>query len=128
MADAEPLLAKPLAISAIPYGYLSPPGGEHWRLGDQAAVIPSFCGDGMAIAVHSGRLAAAMLADGATAAQFQARLRRDVGRQVRLAMLVQRVGTSSAGRFALAMGLGAVPSLLTQLARWTRIPESRLAA
>lgn len=127
LADAEAVLAKPLAISAIPYGYLSPPGSDHWRLGDQAAVIPSFCGDGMAIAVHSGRLAAAMLAGGATAAQFQARLRRDVGRQVRLATLLQRIGTAPAGRFALAMGLGAVPALLTELARWTRIPESRLA-
>ncbi len=31
-----------------------------WALGDQAAVIPSFTGDGMSIALHSGCLAAAM--------------------------------------------------------------------
>lgn len=128
LAEAEQLLAKPLGIAAVPYGYLAPPADDLWRLGDQAAVIPSFCGDGMAIALHSGRLAADMLAGGASALAFQARLRREVGGQVRLATRLQRVGTSRIGRFALVTGLGAVPSALAALARWTRVEPAALAA
>ena len=58
--EAEPLLARPLTISGVPYGFLAPPRPDDpvFRLGDQAAVIPSFCGDGMAIALHSAVLAA----------------------------------------------------------------------
>jgi flavin-dependent dehydrogenase len=82
----------------------------------------------MAIALHSGRLAADMLAKGATAAAYQTRLRREVGGQVRLATRLQRVGTSRLGRFALVTGLGAVPAALAALARWTRVEPRALAA
>ena len=47
---------KPVAVAAIPYGYLrrealSP---AIFPVGDQIAVIPSFTGDGMSIALLSG--------------------------------------------------------------------------
>ncbi len=129
LADAEPLLDTPLTIAALPYGYLARPRADDaiWRLGDQAAVIPSFCGDGMAMALHSGRLAADMLAGGADAAAFQARLRGDVARQVRLATTLQRLAMSRAGRFALITGLAAIPAALATLARWTRIDPAAVA-
>ena len=44
-----------LAISPIPYGYLARRIAGLWRVGDQAAVIPSFTGDGISIALHSAR-------------------------------------------------------------------------
>jgi flavin-dependent dehydrogenase len=52
---------QPLAIFGIPYGFIhqdifAEPEGLY-RLGDQMAVIPSFCGDGMAIALHSAFVA-----------------------------------------------------------------------
>ncbi len=129
LADAEPLLARPLTIAAVPYGFLAPPTAPDglWRLGDQAAVIPSFCGDGMAMALHGGRLAADMLAAGANAGAFQRRLSRDVARQVRLATGLQRLATHRIGRFALVAGLAAVPAALATLARWTRVPPAALA-
>lgn len=129
LSDAEAVLARPLTISAVPYGYLAPAraGDDVWRLGDQAAVIPSFCGDGMAMALHGGRLAADMLADGATAAAFQARLRGDVARQVRLATGLQRVATTAVGRFALISGMAAVPAMLGVLAKWTRVEAGAVA-
>ena len=130
LGAAEPLLARPLTIARVPYGYLAPPAGSDdgfYRLGDQAAVIPSFCGDGMAIALHSGRLAADMLAGGASAAAFQARLRGDVARQVRLATALQRLATSRLGRLALVAGLTAVPAALALLARWTRVEPQAVA-
>ncbi len=53
---------KPLSIFGIPYGYVYRPKGNDpmdlFRLGDQMAVIPSLCGDGMAIALHSGFMGA----------------------------------------------------------------------
>lgn len=129
LGDAEALLAKPLTISAVPYGFLARARTDDplYRLGDQAAVIPSFCGDGMAMALHGGRLAADMVAAGASPAQFQARLRADVARQVRLATTLQRVATSRAGRFALVAGLGAVPAALAALAKWTRVNPQAVA-
>lgn len=128
LADAEPLLPKPLTIAAVPYGFLvrPDPADPLWRLGDQAAVIPSFCGDGMAMAIHSGRLAADMLAAGATSHAFQTRLRHDVARQVRLATTLQRFATTAPGRFALITGLAAVPAALRTLARWTRVEPAAL--
>jgi flavin-dependent dehydrogenase len=129
LGDAEALLAKPMTISAVPYGFLARPRDADaiYRVGDQAAVIPSFCGDGMAMALHGGRLAADMLAVGASAPAFQARLRGDVARQVRLATTLQRVATSRAGRFALVAGLGAVPAALAALAKWTRVAPEAVA-
>lgn len=133
LADAEALLQRPLTISGVPYGFLvgdsrgSAVGPALWRVGDQAAVIPSFCGDGMAMALHGGRLAADMLAGGASAAAFQARLHGDVAGQVRLATRLQRLATTRAGRFALIAGLAAVPAGLSVLARWTRVEPGAVA-
>jgi flavin-dependent dehydrogenase len=128
LADAEPLRGKPLAIAGVPYGYVRDGSGDGvFRLGDQAAVIPSFCGDGMAIALHSGRLAADAVAEGVEAAVYQARLAADVGAQVRLATRVQRFATGSLGRFALMAGLGAAPAALRLLARMTRVTPEALA-
>ena len=129
LGDAAAILPKPLTISAVPYGYLAPvdAGDGVWRLGDQAAVIPSFCGDGMAMALHGGRLAADMLAAGGSASGYQRCLRGDVARQVRLATALQRLATSRAGRFALIAGLSAVPAALALFARWTRVEAAAVA-
>jgi menaquinone-9 beta-reductase len=53
---AEPCWRKPLAIYGIPYGFVyrgKPSVSGLYRLGDQMAVIPSFFGNGMSIALHS---------------------------------------------------------------------------
>ena len=62
LAGARGLLDRPLTIAGLPYGYVhapvrrDPPG--LFRLGDQAAVIASLTGDGVALALGSGSLAA----------------------------------------------------------------------
>jgi flavin-dependent dehydrogenase len=133
LGDAQGLLPRPLTISGVPYGFLAGKSGGAavgpplWRVGDQAAVIPSFCGDGMAMALHGGRLAADMLAGGASAEAFQGRLHGDVSAQVRLATRLQRVATTRLGRFALIAGLAAVPAGLSLLARWTRVEAGAVA-
>jgi hypothetical protein len=68
--EAEPAQQRPLTIAGVPYGFLHRGGGPPglYRLGDQAAVIPSLCGDGVAMALDSGVQAAlAILAEHAPA-------------------------------------------------------------
>lgn len=129
LADAEQLLARPLAISRVPYGHLARTATDaHWWLGDQAAVIPSFCGDGMGIALTSGRLAAGMLVAGARAEDFQRALYGRTRRPVRLAMAALALAQHPAGRWAAMAGLGAVPGALALLARATRVADPRALA
>lgn len=125
LADADPLLERPLSVSGVPYGYLATPDPADpvYRLGDQAGVIPSFCGDGMAMAVHSGRLAAEAVHDGMGAPAYQARLRRDLAGPVHLAARVQRLTQHPWGQFLLMVGLGVMPGLLPVLARRTRVGD-----
>ena len=129
LGDAEPLLPRPLAISRVPYGHLAGPTTDGlWRLGDQAAVIPSFCGDGMAIALESGRLAATMLAQGASAADYSQALLTRTRRPVRLAMAALAVARHPLGRLAAMAGLSAIPGGLALLARLTRVADPHALA
>ena len=130
LADAQPLLPKPLTISGVPYGFIhraSPSDPARlFRMGDQAGVIPSFSGDGMSIALHSGRLAAHAVAAGSDAATYHARLCGDVARQIRLATWLQRAGFSGIGQRLMIGVIGIAPALLGAIAGATRVPEPAL--
>lgn len=128
---AEPLFGRALAIGAIPYGFLRRDAIAEgvWAIGDQAVVIPSFTGDGMALALHSGRLAARTLVEGSTAHAFQQRLYAQVRRQVRMATLISRAMVSRALRPALELLVPLWPGSLRALAASTRLPQRhRLSA
>ena len=126
LAGAQPCTFRPLAIAAIPYGFVRRTGNGLWCLGDQAAVIPSFSGDGISIALHSACLASRSYLSGKTSAQFQSDLARDVSRQVRMATNLSRLLVQPMGR-TIAMAVGQLlPGLLRQIARSTRIPGHRL--
>ena len=117
---AQPLFAKPLALSSIPYGMLladSAPG--LWRLGDQAAVIPSFAGDGVSIALYSARRAADFFLRGARPEEFGRSLRRDLRSPVGAAT---RISQALIAMPALARAAQLWPPLLGLIARHTRIP------
>ena len=126
LAEATPLLAKPLALSAIPYGLL-PPANEAnvWRLGDQAAVIPSFTGDGMSIALHSAHLAAQMFLAGAAPADFHKKLRAQLAAPVQRATTISRLMLRAP---ALAQLVTLYPPALRALTRLTRVPADSLIA
>ncbi|MFL5283956.1 MAG: NAD(P)/FAD-dependent oxidoreductase, partial [Rhodopila sp.] len=87
LQGAIPLLPRPLAVAGIPYGYQARPASPDglFRLGDQAAVIPSLTGDGMAIALHSGQAAAGAWLERAGSAAYHRTLRRTLAPQMRLA-------------------------------------------
>jgi len=132
LAGAQPIHPRPLTISGVPYGFLHQPTSSDtahlFRLGDQAAVIPSYCGDGMAIALHSGRLAARAILSGASSALYHERLRHDVARQVRLATWIQRCGEHVLGRRALVTASNWMPRAMSAIASRTRVSASALRA
>jgi menaquinone-9 beta-reductase len=126
LAGAVCLMDKPLAISGLPYGHVARESGGVWRLGDQAAAIPSFSGDGMSIALHSANRAAQAYLSGGTAEAYQRALARDLSGQLRRATLISRLLVSSAGQ-ALAMASASfAPLVLPASAGATRIPEHAL--
>jgi flavin-dependent dehydrogenase len=126
LGSATPLLDRPLTISGVPYGFVHRGSDSAFRLGDQAGVIPSFSGDGMSIALHSARLAAAAVLGGATPAAYHARFRRDVAAQIARATWLQRGGETRVGRHLLVAGIGMVPPLLRWAAALTRVPSAAL--
>ncbi len=126
LQGAVPLLEKPLAISSIPYGYVREASDGLWALGDQAAVIPSFTGDGMSIALHSGYLAAEMYLRGDNAERFQKRLQGELTRQVGFATMVSRGLVWQPSRNVFLAAVKTWPGLLGVVARRTRIASAQL--
>jgi flavin-dependent dehydrogenase len=119
---AEALFERPLSIAAIPYGFVRRRGDGCWHLGDQAAVIPSFAGEGMSIALHSAALAARCFLRGEAAAQFQRHLCRDVSALVWRATALSRLLVRGWGQSLLLGGLHAAPAALAMAAAATRLP------
>ena len=123
LAGSQSLLERPLAISPIPYGLLlhHAIAEDLFAIGDQAAVIPSFTGDGLALALHSGRLAGRTLLAGRPSQHFQAELHDQLRRQISLATVLSRALISRPQRTALSFALRAFPGLLSVVASQTRI-------
>ena len=130
LQDAQAMLEKPLAVSSIPYGYVRARNESQsdgvWALGDQAAVIPSFTGDGMSIALHSGCLAAAMYLRGETAEQFQGRLHSELSKQVLLATTISRGLVWAPSRRVFGVAVSLWPGVLGVVARATRVSEAAM--
>jgi menaquinone-9 beta-reductase len=124
LRGSQALLDRPLALSSIPYGYRAPANSDGlWRLGDQAAVIPSFSGDGMSIALHSGHLAADFFLAGSTPHAYQRQIRSQLGRGIDVASALSQLLV----RAPLLAQLARVrPQLLREIAIFTRIPEAAL--
>lgn len=130
LEGAEPLLARALAVGSIPYGFVRREALSEglWAVGDQAAVIPSFTGDGMSLALHSGRLAARMICSGEGAMAYQRRLHAQVSRQVALATVLSRGLVAQPQRAALELAAWAWPGALRMVAAGTRLAaEHRVA-
>jgi flavin-dependent dehydrogenase len=123
---ATPVGDRPLAISSIPYGYLAARPCGLWRLGDQAAVIPSFTGDGMSIALHSAALAAAMYLAGQSPDQYQRTLHAQLSPAMSLATGLSRAVVTRAGRSLAPFALSIFPHALRWIAASTRIPTPAL--
>ena len=112
------------AVAQVPYGWRARRGAAGlFRLGDQAAVIPSLAGEGVGIALASGMLAAENFATrGASGGD---RYQRRLAARLRLPFAVAGALRRSAERPGAAGPLLAIgrsaPWLLDPLARLTRI-------
>lgn len=126
LSGAEALASLPFAIAPIPYGYLAERAHGLWRIGDQAAVIPSFTGDGIAIALHSATLAVRMLLDGKSAEEYLSTLRGQVRRPMRLGTWISRAMVAAPGRYAAPIFPALLPAVLRAIASATRVPERAL--
>ncbi len=128
LAGAEPLLEKPISVTRIPYGYLRPrtePG--LYCVGDQAAVIPSFTGDGISIALHTARCAVAAYLAGQPAPLFQPRLRSALLPQMRLAQFAAAGINNGPARAILPFCLRLWPGVMQVTARLTRVAAGQAA-
>jgi menaquinone-9 beta-reductase len=134
LADEAPLLAERIggdrpvswdAIAGVPYGWrshASPPG--LFRVGDQAAVIASLAGDGIAIALASGEAAARAWLDGdgpAAAPDFQRDFARRSARPVMVAEALRRSAERRLPRRFMLGALRLAPGSARTAARLTRI-------
>jgi flavin-dependent dehydrogenase len=140
LAERHPAFAARLAsdrgteiesIGAVPYGWIArrtEPG--LFRLGDQAAVIPSLAGEGISIALASGALAARTWLDhGAEGASlFQRRMGAEAAAPLRAAGLARMLAESPrVARMGLALARR-VPAVLLWLIEASRIgPDAPLA-
>ncbi len=129
LAGAEPLLAKPIAITHIPYGYIRRTTDDRlYCIGDQAAVIPSFTGDGISIALHTARCGVAAYLAAEPAPAFQAKLRSALLPQMRVAKFAADSLNSSLARAVLPSCLRMWPGVMGATARLTRIAQHTSAA
>jgi flavin-dependent dehydrogenase len=123
IAEARPLFVKPVATAAIPYGFLrdQPIAPNIFPVGDQLAVVPSFTGDGMAIALYSGLAAARALLIGQSAIAWQRELIARLRPQFRFAAGIGRLlETPATCGISIAAGK-LVPSLVRGVVSATRL-------
>lgn len=112
------------AIAAVPYGWQTrQTRAGLFRLGDQAAVIPSLAGEGIGIALASGVAAAeAWAAGGAEAAVgYQETFYRRARRPVAAASLFWAIGERPRWAYPATAVFGALPGAARLIARATRI-------
>ncbi len=130
LANAKPLLDRPLAVSAIPYGWIRTRAvaPNLWSVGDQCTVIPSFTGDGMSIALHSGCLAATSHLLGESAEIFQQNLAQSLKRQVGLATNFSRIIVQEQWQSPFVIGTRLWPGGIRLLAATTRIASKHRLA
>lgn len=110
------------AVAGVPYGWrarTTSPGV--YRVGDQAAVIASLAGDGIAIALESGMAAAEALLSRTSAPDYQAAFARRSAAPVRLAEALRRSAERPLPRAALMGLVRAVPGIARLAARLTRV-------
>jgi flavin-dependent dehydrogenase len=121
LGAARPAWRRVLAVAGVPYGFLNRDSGPAglFRVGDQAAVVPSLCGDGIAMALASGTRAAGSISVGGSAAAHHRAWAQAVSPGMRLAGLADRMMARAPG--LLVAGLGAAPGLARWGARRTRM-------
>lgn len=131
LAKEAPLLAERIdgadlgweAVAGVPYGWRArTTEAGRYRVGDQAAVIASLAGDGIAVALASGAAAAraCLQSDGPGARAYQRAFAGRARRPLAVAEALRRMAGHRLGRRAMMM-LAGISGLVPLAARRTRI-------
>jgi 2-polyprenyl-6-methoxyphenol hydroxylase-like FAD-dependent oxidoreductase len=141
LAGAQPCWPRPLSIFGIPYGFLyrdpssasqaSATGGPSvgpypspspglYRLGDQMAVIPSFSGYGMSIALYTAFLAVDCHLHG-DANLYHRRARSDLQPLMRSASLLTKMAEYPVAQLGMLLACRSRPELIAFIAKHNRI-------
>jgi flavin-dependent dehydrogenase len=125
LSGAQFLSERPAAVSGIPYGYrrhtaIAP---NVYGVGDQLCVIPSFTGDGTALALASGLAAAHAVLEGKSAHDFQTAFLQRTRPQLRWAKLVDATFKSAPARALSVAATAALPPLARLMANLTRVRD-----
>ncbi len=111
-------------IGAVPYGYIAKTTQSGvFRLGDQAAVIPSLAGEGIGLALASGIMAAQSWQTGGAnaAAAYQSKFARAATRPVRTAAIIRKLAESPINSRLAIIAARFMPGLFQAIASATRI-------
>jgi flavin-dependent dehydrogenase len=129
LAGAEPLLDKPITITHIPYGYIRRATEDGlYCIGDQAAVIPSFTGDGISIALHTARHAVTAYLAAEPAPVFQTKLRSAMLFQMRFAKIAADGLNNALARAVVPLSLRVWPGAMRAMAHLTRVTRPPVVA
>ena len=124
LTGAQPCWPRPLSIFGIPYGFVyrapsrASPG--LYRLGDQMAVIPSFSGYGMSIALHTAFLAVECHLRG-DANLYHRQARSELLPLIRRASLLSKMAEYPLTQRGMLFAFRIRPELITVIARHSRI-------
>lgn len=130
--DQSTAVTDVMSVAPIPYGYLHVPAAAHregeeghvYVLGDQCAVIPSWTGNGVAVALLTGKAAAHAFHDGYGATfEGDRRIGRHVRARVNRAGMVHSLLIHRAGQEIAAYMAGRLPVLADMMFRTTRMPQ-----
>ena len=123
LRDAEPLMARPAAISNLPYGRMARPAADDrmFLLGDREGMTASLTGDGMALALRSAFVASRCVLQGGDVRDYTASYLHEVQGQIRRAMMLQHWQEYRLLRLGGVALLSACPAIVTRLAQATRL-------
>jgi menaquinone-9 beta-reductase len=125
LTGAQPCWTRPLSIFGIPYGFVyrvpstALPG--LYRLGDQMAVIPSFCGYGMSIALYTAFLAVECHLRCDDADLYHRQARSDLLPLIRSASLLSKMAEYPLAQRGMLLACRIRPELIAMIARHSRI-------
>jgi len=124
LAGAEPCWPRPYSIFGIPYGFVHRANSHTpttlYRLGDQMAVIPSFSGYGISLALYTARMAVQryLQSDDVT---YHDQARRDLLPLIRRASLLSKSATFPMVQHSMFSLCRLWPEFMTVIASHTRL-------
>ena len=120
---AQALWTRPQSIYPIPYGYIDTSAAQPglFRLGDQKAVIQSFAGNGMAMAIRGAMTAAEIYMAGGGSAQYNASLQRAFQRPLGNAQILAQLASKPYFKKAIFRAVQKFPSLLEKVYHYTGV-------